>query len=509
MAGRWVSHIGNQKVNEPSTKTVCTLIHRTTNGMPSNVIVYIPQFVSKKGQLNVRLNSIRPSIIVYSALMCLKRTNPSTFDESHTVTIEDRILSHVDPNGFVETRLNVSTLMLEHDQPSFDAYEQVCHTYDTFPVTCFQSSKRTKDFLTQTTSIMDRLGKSQAVYVENTFGVRDCTSVVETIQTPDHKIVEFRRDWRRLAREEAETKCSSLIIDTHVERGNYALFNPTDELETRLFTHDHMTTMLSSENIIKPCFLPPTDVEIDYWHHNQTACDDDDQCKRPFICARTLRPSLDYKKSISLTPGVSVPFIPSLFDLTMENNGETDLTDPVVISFFVGNETHMELRQITANTLSSAINQLKTYRNLENVNNLFTDGFDGFDPIDFDKKYEMKVTGLPETSNLTLTMWIDHCPETYRFVDGTCYPKHKFKFNWNEAYTVDSIKQVIVDSLDNFEVNFRVHLPDLQTAVITQKEPLIQLKSDDILGISLDIESKGTGEITLFYTNSGLVFVSC
>ena len=436
--------------------------------------------------------------------MCLERDNPTTFDDTHTTSTADLISSRIDPNGFVETRLSVTTLVLEHDQPSFDAYEQVCHAYDTFPVTCFQHDKVTKDFLTETPPIMDRLGMSQAVYVENTFGVRNCTSVVETVQTADHKIIKFRRDWRSLTWEEAKLKCSALNADTHNSMSNLSLFEPADALEKRLYEHDYMTLVLSNENLIEPCFLPPTEISIDYWHHNQTVCDNYDQCKRPFICARTLRPPIAYKTTLNLTLDVSVPFVPTLFDFTMENSVQADLKNPVVISYYVGNSDHMELRQITANTVF-ANNQLKTYRDLDNEEKFTTLGFDGFNTIDFEKKFEMKVTGLPDTSSLMLTMWMDHCPETYRFVDGICFPKFKFIFDRNEAYTIDSIKQVNIDTLDNFEVNFRVHLPELQTAVIADKVPLIQLIGDDVSVIGLEIESKGTGEITLFYTYSGQV----
>ena len=128
--------------------------------------------------------------------------------------------------------------------------------------------------------------------------------------------------------------------------------------------------------------------------------------------------------------------------------------------------------------------------------------FTGFDDIDFTRKFDMKVQNLPTTSSLTLTMWIDHCPDSYKFIDGMCYPKRKLTFITNEEYTVSSNITVELKTLDEFEIQFRVHLPFLQTAVIDHQRSFVELGGSDLGSLTLSLTSKGDGEQSLFYSST-------
>ena len=112
----------------------------------------------------------------------------------------------------------------------------------------------------------------------------------------------------------------------------------------------------------------------------------------------------------------------------------------------------------------------------------------------------MKVEKLPDTASLTLTMWIDHCPDSYKFIDGMCYPKRKLTFITDEEFTVSSNNTVELKTLDEFEIQFKVHLPFLQAAVIGNQRPFVELAGPDLGSLSLSLTSEGNGQQSLFYS---------
>ena len=290
--------------------------------------------------------------------MCIRRTVPNVIDDEHTTISDNKTLEFQDPNGFVESRIMVTTLETKYSQPSFDLHEQVCHRYNTFPSTCFQPEKIVTPFLTESSPKTNKVGVSWKPLIQNTFDEYECTSVVETVQTKEDKIIEFRRDWRSLTLAEAETKCKDM---------GYTLFQPSDALESSLFTMQYMTKILlpetvddenksmnlTDESMIKPCFLPSS--ELTYWNvGNET------ENSARFICAKTLREPIQYVRKLNLTADAIVPFIPTLFDLTFINEEKT--SDPVIFSFYVQGHGKMNSRKFQ----TSDNGQLKTFRNLDN-----------------------------------------------------------------------------------------------------------------------------------------------
>ena len=114
----------------------------------------------------------------------------------------------------------------------------------------------------------------------------------------------------------------------------------------------------------------------------------------------------------------------------------------------------------------------------------------------------MKVQNLPANSSLTLTMWFDHCPDSYKFIDGICYPKRKLTFITDEEYTISSNYSVELNTLDEFEIQFKVHLPFLQTAVIENQRPFVELAGSDLGSLSLSLTSTGDGQQSLFFSGA-------
>ena len=312
-------------------------------------------------------------------------------------------------------------------------------------------------------------------------------SVIETVQTKDDKILRFFRDWRSKSYSEAQKVCES---------SGMALLPLIDPLETTLFTSEYISRTLETQSSIDPCFVPTFGSGISYWNSSKTVCVGKECENWPyFICAEVLRQPITYKRVFSLRPGQVVPFVPTLFDLTlMSQSNQSSIAE---IEFHALNQTRVERRTLQA---SSTDSQLKTFRNLDGNLRLSSRNFIGFEDIDFTRKFDLSIKTLPEESNLTLSIWIDHCPPSYRFVDGLCYPKRRFFFTKSARESVHDKITGTRHVLDEVSLSFETILPSLLTSYVDHL-PLITIDNNDTLRVQVGLRSSGYGQVSIVLSN--------